>query len=289
MLKIVSLKMETGVSFLKYHGLGNDFIVIDNLSSTRLALSPKACKKYCDRKLGIGADGVIFVLPGQQDCDYTMRMFNPDGSEAQMCGNGIRCLALFIRQHICADTSLETMCKEYRIWTGAGIVVPEVLCDGKSVRVDMGSPKLTRSESVQADDTEYKCTLVSMGNPHCIIFLTELQDDDPRVEKHGPLIENNADLFPERTNVEFIQVLHEKALCMQVWERGAARTLACGTGACASVVAAILTGQCRREDTIEVHLKHGCLQILWDIESDHVYMTGPATYVFEGHIPKSDV
>lgn len=273
------------IEFTKYHGLGNDFILIDNRQSETPLLTPDQAKAWCDRHLGIGADGVIFVLPGQADCDYTMRIFNSDGSEPEMCGNGIRCFARFVAA-LEGDT---TAPKSYRIHTLAGVIIPELLGQDQ-VKVDMGLPQLRAAEIpttlVAADEKAiaqpleavgqtWTVTCVSMGNPHCITFVDQPVDLNalgPQFEHHG--------VFPQRTNTEFIEVVRRDYIKMQVWERGAGITLACGTGACASVVAGVLNDQCERQTTVE--LPGGCLQIHWDEASGHVYMTGPAQRVFGG-------
>nr|WP_324616480.1 diaminopimelate epimerase [Lusitaniella coriacea] len=275
------------VEFTKYHGLGNDFILIDNRRSPEPILTPDLAIKMCDRHFGIGADGVIFALPGQEGTDYTMRIFNADGSEPEMCGNGIRCLAQFL-----ADLEgSHSVGKAYRIHTLAGIMVPK-LEGSAQVTVDMGLPQLIAAEipttlslpAEKAIDCElevarktWKVTCVSMGNPHCITFVNEVQEIP--LEQIGPQFEHHP-AFPQRTNTEFIEVVSRDYLKMRVWERGAGITLACGTGACASVVAGVLTQRCDRACTVE--LPGGCLKIHWSEETQHVYMTGPAQQIFRG-------
>jgi len=273
------------LTFRKYHGLGNDFILIDNRHQDQPCLDPKEVQSWCDRHFGIGADGVIFALPGQGGTDYTMRIFNADGSEPEMCGNGIRCLARFL-----ADLEGVTE-KTYRIHTLAGVITPQLLADGQ-VRVDMGEPQLlaktipttlaTPDEKVvnqplQVGDRTWSVTCVSMGNPHCLTFVDDV-DGIPLTEI-GPQFEHHPH-FPQRTNTEFIQVMAPDRLKMRVWERGAGITLACGTGACATVVAAVLTGNGDRYCTVE--LPGGNLQIEWSAEDNRLYMTGPAQFVFAG-------
>ncbi|MEM8780145.1 MAG: diaminopimelate epimerase [Cyanobacteria bacterium P01_G01_bin.49] len=275
------------VNFTKYHGLGNDFILIDNRSSSTPLVSPEQAIQMCDRHFGIGADGVIFALPGDKESDYTMRIFNSDGSEPQMCGNGIRCLAHFIAE--LEDN--KTVGKTYRIQTLAGIMIPRLEAEGQ-VRVDMGNPFLLAKEIpttlVKADEKvinqplevagqSWLVTCVSMGNPHCITFVDKVAKIE--LEKIGPQFEHHS-VFPERTNTEFIEVVQPDYLKMRVWERGAGITLACGTGACASVVAGVLTGNCDRLCTVE--LPGGCLTIEWSQETGRVYMTGPTKVVFTG-------
>ncbi len=274
------------IKFTKYHGLGNDFILIDNRTSSTPCLTPAQAVEWCDRHFGIGADGVIFVLPGQDGTDYTMRIFNSDGSEPEMCGNGIRCYARFV-----AELDGITEPRAYRIHTLAGVITPRLEADGL-VTVDMGEPRLLAAEiptTLAAPDQKavnlplevagqsWQVTCVSMGNPHCITFV-----DDVAViplEAIGPQFECHA-VFPKKTNTEFIQVVRPDYLKMRVWERGAGITLACGTGACASLVAGVLNGKCDRSATVE--LPGGPLQITWSASDNRLSMTGPATKVFSG-------
>ncbi|NJO39156.1 MAG: diaminopimelate epimerase [Cyanobacteria bacterium CRU_2_1] len=280
------------IEFTKYHGLGNDFILIDNRQQTEPYLTPDQAVLWCDRHFGIGADGVIFVLPGQSGADYTMRIFNSDGSEPEMCGNGIRCLAQFIATlEGRPDASLS-----YRIHTLAGVITPKLEANG-NVTVDMGLPRLLASEipttlttpnekvinqPLEVAGQTWDVTCVSMGNPHCITFVEDVAAI--ALETIGSQFEHHA-VFPHRTNTEFIQVIRPDYLKMRVWERGAGITLACGTGACASLVAAVLTGKSARRATIE--LPGGCLAIEWSEIDQHLYMTGPADRVFTGNLTKS--
>lgn len=275
-----------GIDFTKYHGLGNDFILIDNRASSSPVLTPDQAVELCDRHFGIGADGVIFALPGSAGTDYTMRIFNSDGSEPEMCGNGIRCLAKFLAELEGVDGE-----KEYRIDTGAGVIMPQLRSDGQ-VTVDMGEPRLLAEEipttlrgagekviqeTLEVAGQHWEVTCVSMGNPHCVTFVEDVAAID--LEKIGPLFEHHG-VFPKRTNTEFIQVVARDSVKMRVWERGAGVTLACGTGACASLVASVLTGRCDRSATVE--LPGGCLQIEWRATNNRIYMTGPAIRVFSG-------
>ncbi len=277
-----------GIQFSKYQGLGNDFILIDNRHTTQPIITPEQAVAMCDRHFGIGADGVIFVLPGEEDTDYTMRIYNSDGSEPEMCGNGIRCLAKFI-----ADLEgIGEVNKTYRIQTLAGVITPQLQGNGK-VKVDMGQPQLTAQEipttltdgsekviaqPLEIADKTWLVTCVSMGNPHCITFVSDACAVP--LEQIGPLFEHHP-VFPQRTNTEFIQVVKPDYIKMRVWERGAGITLACGTGACASVVAGVLNGKCDRTCTVE--LPGGCLKIEWSEADNRVYMTGPAEPVFTGY------
>lgn len=277
------------IEFAKYHGLGNDFILIDNRTSARPVITPEQAVKLCDRHFGIGADGVIFVLPGQDGTDYTMRIFNSDGSEPEMCGNGIRCLAQFLAE-LEGRANQEA---EYRLHTLAGVMKPQITTEGQ-VKVDMGLPKLLASEipttlapanekvigqPLEVAGKSWSVTCVSMGNPHCITFVEDVTAI--ALETIGPQFEHHS-AFPQRTNTEFIQVVRRDYLKMRVWERGAGATLACGTGACAAIVAGVLTGNCDRSATVE--LPGGCLQIEWSELDQKLYMTGPAQLVFTGKI-----
>ena len=275
------------LAFTKYQGLGNDFVLVDNRTSEEPCLTPEQAVKLCDRHFGIGADGVIFALPGQLGADYTMRIFNSDGSEPEMCGNGIRCLARFLAEL----EGQEIIGKTYQIQTLAGIITPQIEANGQ-VKVDMGQPLLA-AESIPTtlghpeqpviDETlvvagqPWTVTCVSMGNPHCITFVQDTSAIP--LETLGPQFEHHP-AFPQRTNTEFIEVVAPDYLKMRVWERGAGITLACGTGACASVVAGVLTGNSNRICTVE--LPGGCLSIEWSEQTQRVYMTGPAQRVFSG-------
>jgi diaminopimelate epimerase len=276
------------IEFTKYHGLGNDFILVDNRSSSDPCLTPDQAIELCDRHFGIGADGVIFALPSQDGTDYTMRIFNSDGSEPEMCGNGIRCLARFI-----ADLEGTTQPRSYRIHTLAGVMTPKLEADGL-VTVDMGEPRLLAAEipstlatpnqkivqqPLEVGGQTWDVTCVNMGNPHCITFVTDVAAI--ALAAIGPQFEHHP-AFPKRTNTEFIQVVRPDYLKMRVWERGAGITLACGTGACAALVAAVLTGNSDRRATVE--LPGGCLQIEWTESNNRLYMTGPAKRVFIGRI-----
>jgi diaminopimelate epimerase len=283
------------ISFTKYHGLGNDFILIDHRHHSQPIVTPEQAIKLCDRNFGIGADGVILALPPEQQADYTMRIFNSDGSESEMCGNGIRCLAKFIAE---IDNDHKT---KYKIHTGAGLLAIELQENGL-VRVDMGVPKLLASEipttlgnadgkvidePLEVAGKSWSVTCVNMGNPHCITFVEDVAAIP--LETVGPQFEHHP-VFPERTNTEFVQVISPNYVKMRVWERGAGATLACGTGACASVVAGVLTQRCDRGSVAEqyrqvtVELPGGCLEIEWSITDQKIYMTGPAEKVFTGLI-----
>ena len=274
------------ISFVKYHGLGNDFILVDNRQQPEPIITPEQAILWCDRHFGIGADGVIFALPGQADTDYTMRIFNSDGSEPEMCGNGIRCLARFI-----ADLEGASAKEIYRIHTLAGVIIPKLEANGQ-VTVDMGCPRLLAAEipttlaaadrqvinqPIEVAGKSWQVTCVSMGNPHCITFVEDVATIP--LEAIGPQFEHHP-TFPQRTNTEFIEVVSRDYLKMRVWERGAGITLACGTGACAALAAGVLNDLCDRRATVE--LPGGCLEIEWSAVDQRLYMTGPAQQVFSG-------
>lgn len=279
------------IAFSKYHGLGNDFVLVDNRHQTDLMMTAEQVVTWCDRNFGIGADGVIFTLPGQNGTDYTMRILNSDGSEPEMCGNGIRCLAKYIANLEAKDGKSIEAPKAYTIHTLAGTITPTLQSDGQ-VTVDMGEPILQAGnipttlagatekvidQSVVVGDRDWKVTCVSMGNPHCITFVENTAAID--LAHLGPRFEHHPS-FPQRTNTEFIEVVSRDYLRMRVWERGAGATLACGTGACASLVAGVLTSRCDRAATVE--LPGGPLHIEWSARDNRVYMTGPAEKVFTG-------
>ena len=279
------------IEFTKMEGIGNDFIIMDDRAGKIASHQsyPELAQNLCSRHFGIGADGIILILDSK-DHDIRFRIYNSDGSEAQMCGNGMRCFAKLLYEKKIISK------KTFRVDTKAGTVVPEVITDDgglvRSVRVDMGEPILlcrdipfespnerALDEPLMVKDREYRITTVSMGNPHAVIFLDNYETLD--LEKEGRAIEAH-ERFPEKTNVEFIQVLGRNELNMKVWERGAGITLACGTGACAVLVAAHLTG--RTDDRALIHLPGGDLEIHWDKATNHVFKTGPANLVFEGRI-----
>ncbi|XP_010529863.1 PREDICTED: diaminopimelate epimerase, chloroplastic [Tarenaya hassleriana] len=288
---------ESGVlHFVKYHGLGNDFIMVDNRDSSEPKVTQEQAVKLCDRNFGVGGDGVIFVMPGINGTDYTMRIFNSDGSEPEMCGNGVRCFAKFIAE-------LENLQGKhsFTVQTGAGLIIPEIQEDGQ-VKVDMGEPILraqdvptklpgNKGDSVVkaelvVDGVCWNATCVSMGNPHCVTFGTtgaqNLKVDELNLLEIGPKFEHH-EVFPARTNTEFVEVFSRSHLKMRVWERGAGATLACGTGACAVVVAAVLEGRADRK--CRVDLPGGPLEIEWKEEDNHIYMSGPAEVAFFGAAP----
>jgi len=274
--------------FVKMHGAGNDFVIIDGEKEAVVEEHlPSLARSMCDRQLGIGGDGIILVLPSRL-ANFKMRMFNPDGSEAEMCGNGIRCFAKYIcdrKMHQDVVMTVETLggIKTLKLNSVGGRV--------RTVRVDMGEPKLMRSEipmkgsntrviaePLKVAGKKYEITCVSMGNPHCVTFVERV--DEYPVAKIGPEFESHPS-FPARTNVEFVEVINQQEIKMRVWERGAGETLACGTGACASAVASMLNNKVSRKVT--VHLRGGDLFIEW-LGDNKVFMTGPAEEVFEGEV-----
>jgi len=271
------------------HGIGNDYIYVNGFEEKiDDPVSFAIC--YSDRHKGIGSDGLVMILPST-DCDFKMRMFNADGSESEMCGNASRCIGKFVYDKGLTDKidlTLETLAgvKKLKLFLGADKLV-------ESVTVDMGEPILESglipttinkpsviNEPVTfSSEIQYNITCVSMGNPHAVIFTTGIDKLD--LPKIGTVTEN-APIFPRRTNTEFIEVLSTDRIKMRVWERGSGETMACGTGACASVVAAVLNGHTGRKTTVE--LLGGELTIEWKESDNHVYLTGGATTVFEGTI-----
>ena len=280
------------IEFTKMQGTGNDFVVLDCVAHPEylaFALNPLYAAKMCDRHYGIGADGLVLVL--QSDiADIRMRIINSDGSEAEMCGNGIRCFARFVyEQNIVRKESMT-------VETLAGVLVPHMILDDTGnvtgVEVDMGEPILdcagvpmlgegqAISVPILVEEQEFIITAVGMGNPHCVTFVDDLSVFP--IEYWGPRMEVNS-YFPRKTNVEYVQVYNEGEVRMRVWERGAAVTMACGTGSCATAVACVLNGKTGRD--VLVHLDGGDLRIRWEEESNHLYMTGPAENVFTGAYP----
>ncbi|MBF0378737.1 MAG: diaminopimelate epimerase [Desulfamplus sp.] len=301
------------VEFEKMEGLGNDFIILDDrngaISAYYTGGYSKLAIKLCSRNFGIGGDGIILLLNSSKE-DIGFRIFNCDGSEAQMCGNGMRCFAKYIFENRIINKKIIT------VETRAGRVIPEIITEDtgkvKSVCVDMGEPILdiskipfipanlnykdekgasTHLSTVQAqvqtaintpldvNGQIFNITAVSMGNPHAVIFVDDVNNTN--VEFYGRAIENHPN-FPQKTNVEFIQIIDRLQMNMRVWERGAGETLACGTGACAAMVAASLNGKAARK--VKLHLKGGTLDIEWRESDNHVYKTGPANFVFKGII-----
>ncbi|MGF0031404.1 diaminopimelate epimerase [Bariatricus sp. SGI.154] len=277
--------------FTKMHGLGNDYVYV-NCFKEKIENPPEVAKYVSDRHLGIGSDGLIMINPSKV-ADFEMEMYNADGSRGEMCGNGIRCVAKYVYDYGLTDKtsiSVETLggIKYLDLMVACGKVA--------LVKVDMGTPELRAEaipiemeegweadqvvdEVIVVDGTEYHMTGVSMGNPHAVVYIEDVKGLD--IEKIGPKFENH-ERFPKRINTEFARVIDRKTVEMRVWERGSGETLACGTGACAVAVASILNGLTDHEVTIR--LLGGDLKIEWDREVNKVYMTGPATTVFDGEI-----
>lgn len=278
------------MKFEKMQGTGNDYIYI-NLFEEKVNNPSELSRKLSDRHFGVGSDGIVLIGPGDEG-DFSMRMFNADGSESEMCGNAARCVGKYLYER-----GLTRM-KEIDLWTRSGIKPLRVAVNPRtgevdSVRVDMGKAVFSGDDAIRsqvaipdmvdyplrADDQLYLLTFVSMGNPHAVIFTHDI--DQLEIEKIGPMIEFNP-LFPERANVEFIEVIDEAHIKMRVWERGSGETMACGSGACAAVVAGIVTKRCGAK--VSVQLKGGVLEVEWDQPGNRVFLTGDAHFVFKGVI-----
>lgn len=279
------------MKFTKMHGIGNDYVYVNCFEES--VKNPAEVSKFVsDRHFGIGSDGLILISPSAI-ADFRMNIYNADGSQAEMCGNGIRCVAKYVYDYGLTDKT------EISVETLAGIKYLRLQVEnGKvaSVEVNMGAPILEPKEipvaveespvvnvPVEVKGKIYHMTCVSMGNPHAIIFMNNVKDLD--IAAIGPYFENHT-VFPKRTNTEFVEVLDRNTVNMRVWERGSDETLACGTGACATTVACILND--KTENEVTVHLLGGDLKIRWDREANQVYMTGPATVVFDGEITLPD-
>ena len=275
------------MKFTKMHGCGNDYVYV-NCFKEKVENPSEVAIKVSDRHFGIGSDGLILILPSEV-ADFRMGMYNADGSEGSMCGNGIRCVAKYVYDYGLTDKT------QISVETKSGIKYLDLFVeDGKvkTVKVDMGEPILVSKdipvvwdkekmigEAITIAGNDYQMTCVSMGNPHAIVWVDDTKSLD--LEKIGPDFEHHK-MFPERVNTEFVQVLDRNSVNMRVWERGSGETWACGTGACATAVACILNG--KTEDEVLVHLVGGDLKIKYDRQSNHVFMTGPATVVFDGEI-----
>lgn len=274
--------------FTKMHGTGNDYVYVNTFEET-IPDPEKLAVQVSDRHFGIGSDGLILIAPSE-NADCRMRMYNADGSEGAMCGNGIRCVAKYAYEHgIVNDTHIT-------VETKSGIKTLELTVEKNRVtyvQVNMGEAVLKPSEIPVAaegesfiakplvvDGKEYVVTCVSMGNPHCVVFTEGIDNLD--LEKLGPKFENH-ELFPDRINTEFVEILDEHTIRMRVWERGSGETISCGTGTCASVVASVWNGYCKRGEEIEVQVRGGKLYDTY-LESGEVLMKGPATTVFEGEM-----
>lgn len=275
------------IKFTKMTGIGNDYVYV-NCFEEKIENISEFAKKVSNRNFGIGSDGLVLILPSEKE-DFRMRMFNADGTEAEMCGNAIRCVAKYVydrKMTSKTNISIETL---------GGIKYLDLTVeDGKvaKVKVDMGEPILSSkliptsfetenvvNEAIVVDDKEYNVTCVSVGNPHAIVFVDDVENID--IEKIGPKFENHA-MFPKRINTEFVEIVDKTTVKMRVWERGAGETLACGTGASAVCVACNLNDLTNRNITVK--LIGGDLDINWDKETNHIFMTGSATEVFNGTI-----
>lgn len=275
------------MKFTKMQGCGNDYVYV-NCFEEKVENPSKVAQIVSDRHFGIGSDGLILICPSDV-ADFRMRMYNADGSESEMCGNGIRCVGKYVFDYGLTDK------KKVTVETGAGIKELEFTIENGKVslvKVDMGEPILKASdvpvvsdkeqvinEEIVVNGTSWKMTCVSMGNPHAVVYIPDTKSLD--IEKIGPHFENH-EVFPNRTNTEFVQLLSRDEINMRVWERGSGETWACGTGTCACVMASILNGY--TDNKVLVHLLGGDLVIEYDEESNHIFMTGPATTVFEGVI-----
>lgn len=263
-------------SFCKMQGTGNDFVIIDCMENEFEYSLPVLAKFLCDRHYGVGADGVI-LLDKSEVADFNMRIFNNDGSEAEMCGNGIRCLAKYVFEKNKIDK------KEFSIETLAGVKNVELELENQkvmSVKVDMGEVELDYLKyMIEIENREYQVYPISMGNPHAVCFVKDVENF--AVEKIGPILENYK-YFSQKTNVEFVEIIDRKNIKVRVWERGVGETNSCGTGACASSMIAIHNKLI--ENTATVNLKGGKLQINYDKIKQTIHLTGPAEIVFEGQI-----
>ncbi|MEC7566582.1 MAG: diaminopimelate epimerase [Planctomycetota bacterium] len=274
------------MKFTKMHGAGNDYVYVNGLVETLPEDLPELSRQMSHRHFGVGADGLILILPAEQ-ADVRMQMFNADGSESEMCGNGIRCLAKYVYERdICRQDALA-------VQTKCGVLMMDLeVEDGKvqRVKVDMGEPMLEAEkipttlsgativqEPLEINNQIFEVTCVSMGNPHAVIFVDDANDS--LVLGLGPMLETDA-RFPQRTNVEFVELISETEVRQRTWERGSGETWACGTGASAVCVAGVLANKTQRQ--IRVHLLGGDLDLHWDEETNHVFMTGGATEVFTG-------
>jgi diaminopimelate epimerase len=284
------------MKFTKMHGIGNDYVYIDTFEQDEPKIGwTEVAKRVSDRRFGVGGDGLILIEKGiSENAQGRMRMFNSDGSESEMCGNGLRCVAKYLYDNKYKGSD------KLNLDTGAGLLVADIKGlnnegEAEKIEINMGKPILTANEipstgtglgaeeALEVDGMKLQYTAVSMGNPHCVIFV-----DDTKafpVEKIGPLIENNTALFPNRINVEFIQIISRNEAIQRTWERGSGETLACGTGASAVAVAGQLRGKFDSE--VLIHLTGGDLKITWKGDGENVFMEGGATYVCEGILNKS--
>ncbi|NLK95799.1 MAG: diaminopimelate epimerase [Clostridiales bacterium] len=276
------------MEFTKMQGLGNDYIYFNCLKE-EIKEPNKLSVKLSDRHFGVGSDGIVLILPSKI-ADFRMRMFNADGSEGEMCGNATRCIGKYVYEKGITnktEITLETLAgiKELKLSvkdnlvTEVAVNMGNPIINSKEIPVIFNKEKVI-NEIIKINNIEYNITCVSMGNPHCVVYMDNIDDLD--ISKIGPLFENNP-LFPERINTEFVQVIDRKTIKMRVWERGSGETYACGTGACASVVASVLNNYCNKDEEVTVKLLGGDLKIKYS-SNGSVEMTGPAEFVYEGRI-----
>ena len=278
------------MKFTKMQGLGNDYVYVNCLKE-KIADPPELARRISDRHFGVGSDGLIMINPSDK-ADFEMEMYNADGSRAEMCGNGIRCVGKYVYDYGLTDKT------QISVETLAGIKHLDLTVENGKVtlvKVDMGQPvfepdripvkaegSMVVDEPLEVDGKEYRMTCISMGNPHAVIFVDQDVRELP-LEEIGPSFENH-ERFPKRINTEFVRVIDRHTVQMRVWERGSGETLACGTGTCAAAAACVLNGL--TEDEVTVHLLGGDLYIKWDRKKNTIYMTGPAEIVFEGEWPE---
>jgi len=277
------------IRFTKMQGCGNDYVYINGFTEkVPQEKKPEFVRFASDRHFGIGGDGVIFINPSDE-ADFEMEMYNADGTRAEMCGNGIRCVAKYVHDKGLTDQT------QFSIVSGGKVKYMDLTVENgitKAIRVDMGEPILTAAEvpvvskneqsvdeEIVVDNEKYRMTCVSMGNPHAVVFVDSTADFP--LEQIGPHFENH-ERFPRRTNTEFVEVVSPEYVKMRVWERGTGETLACGTGCCATAAACVLNGKTGRKVTVEV--LGGALTIEWDEKTNHIFMTGPAEFVFDGEL-----
>lgn len=277
------------MKFTKMHGIGNDYIYFNCLEK-EIENPEELSIKLSDRHFGVGGDGIVLILPSDK-ADFRMRMFNADGSEGKMCGNATRCIGKYVyekgitnKREITLETlsgikTLKLSVNEENKVEGVEVNMGEAILKASEIPVKFDKEKVI-NERVKIADSEYNITCVSMGNPHCVVYMDEIDDLD--LEKLGSKFENDS-IFPERVNTEFIKVIDENTLKMRVWERGSGETWACGTGACAAVVSSVLNGYCKYDTPIRIKLLGGELSIKF-MKNGLVYMSGPAEFVFEGSI-----
>lgn len=281
--------MQWGIimKFTKMHGAGNDYIYIDCFTED-VENSEDLSKKLSEKHFSVGADGIV-LIKSSPVADCFMDIYNADGSRAKMCGNAIRCVAKYIYDNkkkkpvIKIDTlsgiKLVEIYAENGFATGGRVNMGKPIFNGRQIPTRYGD-SIVKNKIINIENNDYEITCVSMGNPHCVVFRKDIHKLD--LEKIGPLFENH-EMFPERINTEFVEIIDEKTLKMRVWERGSGETLACGTGACAVAVASVVNGFCEKDKDIKIHTKGGILTVKWH-KNDNVYLSGNAVKVFDGEI-----